>query len=324
MKKPWILEDAPCRKVVPQIYEKIGLNEAFLLQQVHYWLTEHEKQGKNFHDGRFWVFNTYEEWHKQLSFIQERTIRDAFKHLKELGLVVTGNFNKKGFDKTIWYSIDYDVVEKMFPQDVSNDASPDEIPVTLHDRQNLPDGSGENCRMERQKMPDGNGKNCHTNTKEYTENTPKITHQSTVAGLYGAVASTAHPEDSFSEVRRTDATYNPDLLREGIRSICQQQDILQDAVLCETVILYFVSEYWRTFRREHPRMTKATLEKVVCRIASGQIDDHDCTIAEIRTFDEWKTMIDKYLTTDGLNCDYSIVHFLSDGILLKRFYETLY
>jgi hypothetical protein len=56
----------------------------------------------------------------------------------------------------------------MFPQDVSSDTPPDEIPVTLHDRQNLPDGSGENCRMDTAKIA--------TPIPKYT---PKITHQST-------------------------------------------------------------------------------------------------------------------------------------------------
>ena len=47
----------------------IGLNEAIILQQVHYWLELNKKEGKNFHKGRYWTYNTYEEWHEQFLFM---------------------------------------------------------------------------------------------------------------------------------------------------------------------------------------------------------------------------------------------------------------
>ncbi|WP_158587408.1 hypothetical protein [Neobacillus notoginsengisoli] len=50
--------------VIPALAKKIGLNEAIVLQQIHYWLT------KELHmiEGRRWVYNTYREWHDQLPF----------------------------------------------------------------------------------------------------------------------------------------------------------------------------------------------------------------------------------------------------------------
>ncbi|MDR7079859.1 hypothetical protein J2Y03_004917 [Neobacillus niacini] len=45
---------------------RVGLNEALVLQQIHYWL------GINKHEieGRKWVYNSYPDWQRQLQFGQ--------------------------------------------------------------------------------------------------------------------------------------------------------------------------------------------------------------------------------------------------------------
>ena len=89
--------------VLPSLATKIGLNEAIIIQQVHYWLNISTKV----HEGRKWTYNTYQEWQKQFPFWSERTIRRAIKNLEENGYLLVGNFNKLSFDKTKWYTIDY-------------------------------------------------------------------------------------------------------------------------------------------------------------------------------------------------------------------------
>jgi hypothetical protein len=56
--------------VLPELAVKIGLNESIVLQQIHYWLIQHEKQEIDFHDGRYWVYNSYPEWNKQFPFLE--------------------------------------------------------------------------------------------------------------------------------------------------------------------------------------------------------------------------------------------------------------
>jgi uncharacterized phage protein (TIGR02220 family) len=95
--------------IIPRLAAKIGLNEAVVLQQIHYWL------GISKHDieGRIWVYNTYEEWQKQLPFWSVSTIKRTIRSLEMLGLVLSDNFNKMKMDKTKWYSIDYEKLQEL-------------------------------------------------------------------------------------------------------------------------------------------------------------------------------------------------------------------
>lgn len=48
--------------IIPSLALKLGLNEAVILQQIHYWLI----LSRHMMDGRKWVYNTYKEWQVQL------------------------------------------------------------------------------------------------------------------------------------------------------------------------------------------------------------------------------------------------------------------
>lgn len=87
----------------------IGLHEAIVLQQVHYWL----QKNINIVDGRSWVYNSMDEWHKQFRYVSRDTVKRTFKSLVELGLLETGNHNKHHFDKTKWYSINYEKLDEI-------------------------------------------------------------------------------------------------------------------------------------------------------------------------------------------------------------------
>lgn len=129
--------------ILPSLAEKVGLNEAIVLQQLHYWL----QVSNHYIDGRKWIYNTYEDWEKQFPFWSNRTIRRTITKLKNDGIILTGNFNKLKIDKTTWYSIDYQKLELV--------ASP----------------CGQNDQMERSNCPSPCGQNDQTITREYTENT---------------------------------------------------------------------------------------------------------------------------------------------------------
>jgi len=40
----------------------VGLNEAILLQQFHYWTEKNKSKAKNFYDGQFWTYGTIQEY----------------------------------------------------------------------------------------------------------------------------------------------------------------------------------------------------------------------------------------------------------------------
>ncbi|PGV73585.1 hypothetical protein COD83_24555, partial [Bacillus thuringiensis] len=89
--------------VLPSLAVEIGLNEAIIVQQIHYWLQKSNHE----YDGRKWIYNSAEEWKKQFPFWGIATIRRTFTKLENSGLLLVGNYNKLKIDRTKWYSIDY-------------------------------------------------------------------------------------------------------------------------------------------------------------------------------------------------------------------------
>ena len=81
----------------------VGLNEAIVLQQLHYWAGK----SSNEHEGRLWVYNSYEQWQAQFPFWSVRTIRRAFSNLEEQGLILSRRLEAQDWNQRKWYAIDY-------------------------------------------------------------------------------------------------------------------------------------------------------------------------------------------------------------------------
>jgi hypothetical protein len=126
-----LIDDQPLL-ILPKLVEKIGFNEAIVLQQIHYWITlyqeAYEEKGlykDHIHDGRMWIYNSVRNWVKDnfTDVMSERTLWKVMANLEGKGksekckmikpLIVCGNYNKRGYDKTKWYTIDYDAVNEL-------------------------------------------------------------------------------------------------------------------------------------------------------------------------------------------------------------------
>ncbi len=109
------------RKSRPIVYDMdlavlIGDREAQVLQQIEYWCNIKEQADlrnektieMGYINGYYWTYNTIEEWHKQFPCWSLMTIRRLLKNLRDKNLVITGNFNKKGYDRTLWYTVNHE------------------------------------------------------------------------------------------------------------------------------------------------------------------------------------------------------------------------
>jgi hypothetical protein len=96
-------------QVLPGLAVILGLNEAIILQQLHYWLLRqsHTREGEE------WHYNTYVDWKKQFPFWSVSTIKRAILHLEEVGVVIAANFNNSNIDKTKWYRINYEKLNEL-------------------------------------------------------------------------------------------------------------------------------------------------------------------------------------------------------------------
>jgi hypothetical protein len=98
--------------LLPSLAETIGLSEAILVQQIHYWLEVAKENSQNYHDGHVWTYNSAKEWRKQFPFWSEETIRRRLHGLTKKGILIIGNYNKLNIDRTLWYRVDYEVLSR--------------------------------------------------------------------------------------------------------------------------------------------------------------------------------------------------------------------
>jgi hypothetical protein len=106
-----LLIHEPPLQVLPSLAKAIGLNEAIVLQQLHYWL----QRSTNEADDTVWVYNTYEEWAaREFCFWHRDTIKRAFASLRRQKLVLVRH-RPGSTDRTNWYSIDYARLEAVAP-----------------------------------------------------------------------------------------------------------------------------------------------------------------------------------------------------------------
>lgn len=156
--------------VLPSLAAMLNsLDEAVILQQIHYWIEKRQ----NYREGRYWVYNSMENWMQQFPWIKSRTtLTRYFNNLEKKGLLITGNYNKAGFDKTKWYTIDYSTLSD-FEQRLYR-----------------------TCTTSDQNLVNGMNRTCTTNTIDYTE----ITSESTTNKQANAVSADADLSESFNKL----------------------------------------------------------------------------------------------------------------------------
>jgi len=81
-----------------------GTYPALIGQNFWYWVKENRKAGKNFHDGRYWVYNSVSSLHKTFPNLTEYQIRHAIDVLVKGSILLKGNYNRTRYDRTTWYT----------------------------------------------------------------------------------------------------------------------------------------------------------------------------------------------------------------------------
>lgn len=98
-----LLFDEPPLVVSPTLACVVGLQEAIVLQQMHYWASH----SKHVHEGRRWVYNTYDEWAEQFPFWKPESIRKIVANLRLAGLIDVEKLSSDRANRTNYYAINY-------------------------------------------------------------------------------------------------------------------------------------------------------------------------------------------------------------------------
>ena len=101
-----LLRKDSCLVLQPSLVKELGRSTALVLQQIHYWLSSNQ-YGKE-HDGRRWIYNSYNAWEDQIKIYSISTIRRSLVKLEELGFISSDFLSTKKSDRTKWYSINYE------------------------------------------------------------------------------------------------------------------------------------------------------------------------------------------------------------------------
>lgn len=176
-----LIDDYPIL-VLPKLATEIGLNEAIVLQQMHYWINK----SNHIHDNKRWIYNSYKEWEQHFPFWSNATIRRTISSLEKQELVLVGNYNKAGFDKTKWYSINYSKLEGVSKRVAQNEQT--------------------SCS----KRADAVVQNEQTNTRDYTENTSDSRH--TQSNIYEYI--TKELENIQNSMQFEKLSYEIDLVKD--------------------------------------------------------------------------------------------------------------
>lgn len=86
------------------IAKEYGVLEAILLNNLWFWIDKNKANGTNYYDGYYWTFNSTRAFNELFPYVSQRQIQTALKHLKEDGVIQTGNYNKVAYDRTLWYA----------------------------------------------------------------------------------------------------------------------------------------------------------------------------------------------------------------------------
>lgn len=87
-----------------EIAKDYGVNAAIILQNIEFWQHKNEANSHNFHEGKYWIYNSNTAWAKLFCFLSTRQIRTALSKLEKDEVLVSGIFNKDSRDRTKWYS----------------------------------------------------------------------------------------------------------------------------------------------------------------------------------------------------------------------------
>jgi len=284
-----LIEDESPLLVIPSLAVTIGVNEAMVLQQIHYWLTIAAENGNNYKDGHYWTYNSIKQWHEQFPWWSIRTLKRIFYSLEKQKLLITGNYNKLPIDRTKWYRIDYEKLQSLI-----------ESPLCQNDPMDVP------------KWHNG----CAKMTQPLPKTSPEITSESTIS-------TGSFPTNQEKDFSCPSASPNNNNKKTPTITFKEYLKLSHNDNETIEAINNFLREYEKAFAKEHMKLRGKTWQQVADTLlyVETEYNSHDSTL----TAENIEEMAQHYFTKSYQEgCNYSITHFNNAGVKAKNFYEVVY
>lgn len=88
-----------------EVANEYGLLPSIILENIGFWVAHNQANETNFHDGRYWTYNSQKAFGELFPYASEKQIRTALKKLKDEDLILVGNYNASAYDRTTWYTL---------------------------------------------------------------------------------------------------------------------------------------------------------------------------------------------------------------------------
>jgi len=83
---------------------RYGLDEAIFIENVRLWLNSNQAAKRNFHNGKYWTYNTAEAYAVLFPYWNAMKVHRITKSLEDQGVLEIGHFNSNSYNRTKWYT----------------------------------------------------------------------------------------------------------------------------------------------------------------------------------------------------------------------------
>ena len=95
------------------IARQFGQEGAVIVENIYFWLEKNKANNKHFYDGKYWTYNSTRAFSILFPYWSSRQIERILKGLEANGAILSGNYNKSGYDRTKWYAVT-SIVESIY------------------------------------------------------------------------------------------------------------------------------------------------------------------------------------------------------------------
>ena len=92
-----------------EIARLYGVDEAVFIHNLYWWIAKNEANGRHYHDGKSWTYNSMKAFTDLFPFWTEKQVRRIVRKLSDCGALLVGNYNDLPFDRTQWYALSDEV-----------------------------------------------------------------------------------------------------------------------------------------------------------------------------------------------------------------------
>jgi hypothetical protein len=90
--------------------ERFGPLESIFLSNICWWVETNRKNQKHYYEGRYWTYGSADAFRRIFTYLSPQQIRRIIDTLREKKALLTGNFNRSGYDRTLWYTASDEVL----------------------------------------------------------------------------------------------------------------------------------------------------------------------------------------------------------------------